>query len=35
VEHPLSIADVEIRTVLEEALNKLAEAYQIIGSKTP
>jgi hypothetical protein len=26
---------VEIRTVLEEALNKLAEAYQIIGSKTP
>jgi hypothetical protein len=35
VEHPLSIADVEIRTILEEALNKLAEAYQIIGSKTP
>jgi hypothetical protein len=26
---------VEIRTILEEALNKLAEAYQIIGSKTP
>ena len=35
VEHPLSIADAEIRTILEEALNKLAEAYQIIGSKTP
>jgi hypothetical protein len=35
VEHPLSIADKEIREVLEEALNKLYEAYQIIGNKTP
>jgi hypothetical protein len=35
VEHPLSMVDKEIREVLEEALNKLAEAYQIIGSKTP
>jgi hypothetical protein len=29
------MVDKEIREVLEEALNKLAEAYQIIGSKTP
>ena len=34
VEHPLSMADGEIRTILEEALNKLYEAYQLIGNKT-
>jgi hypothetical protein len=35
IEHPLSMADEEIRTALEEALNKLYEAYQLIGNKTP
>jgi hypothetical protein len=35
VNHPLSLADIEIREHLENALESLMRAYQVIGNKTP
>ena len=35
VNHPLSLADIEIREHLENALDSLMRAYQVIGNKTP
>jgi hypothetical protein len=35
VNHPLSLADKEIREHLENALDSLMRAYQVIGNKTP
>ena len=35
VNHPLSLADAEIREHLENALDSLMRAYQVIGNKTP
>jgi hypothetical protein len=35
VNHPLSLADIEIREHLETALESLMRAYQVIGNKTP
>lgn len=35
VEHPLSLADKEIRELLEKSLDTLYQAYQKIGEKTP
>ena len=33
INHPLAVVDDEIKLALEDALSKLYEAYQLIGSK--
>jgi hypothetical protein len=35
INHPLALHDSEIREHLENALDSLMRAYQVIGNKTP
>lgn len=34
IKHPLSDSEIEIKTLFEEALDSLFEAYQLIGRKS-
>lgn len=33
--HPLTMREADIAILVEEAMNKLAEAYQLVGNKEP